>query len=141
MPARKPMRTYIQIKPQVKQRPRLGRRGRVYTPEKTLLHEAAIAQAWKKKFGRRKPLEGPVAVSIDFDKHGMWIEVSPTDHKSVLRGDIDNYMKAVLDALNGIAYLDDKQISVLSSTTTAQLWISQEEPDGTEKTDRTSPKR
>jgi crossover junction endodeoxyribonuclease RusA len=127
--ARKPMRTYIQIKPRVKQRPRLGRRGRVFTPEATLVHEAAIAEAWKKKFGRRKPLEGPVKVTVDFDKHGMWIEVAPTELESVLRGDIDNYMKAVLDALNGIAYVDDGQISVLESTTTGRLWISEGESE------------
>ena len=30
--------------------------------------------------------------------------------KSKLRGDIDNYAKAVLDALNKIAYKDDKQV-------------------------------
>ena len=30
--------------------------------------------------------------------------------KKRLRGDIDNYAKSVLDALNGVAYKDDKQI-------------------------------
>ncbi len=120
------MRMYMQLKPKVKQRPRMSRKGRVFTPAATLQHEAAIAEQWRKKFGRRKPLTGPVQVSVDFDKHGMWIEVAPTEHGSVLRGDIDNYMKAVLDALNGIAYVDDKQISVLLSTTTGYLWKSEE---------------
>lgn len=127
MTQRKPMRMYMQLKPKVKQRPRLGRRGRVFTPTATLQHEAEIAALWKKKFGRRKPLEGPVLVSVDFDKHGMWVEVAPTDLPSLMRGDIDNYLKAVLDALNGIAYVDDKQISVLLSTTTGHLWKTQEE--------------
>ena len=98
----------------------------MFTPTATLEHEAAIAALWKKKFGRRKPLEGPVKVSVDFDKHGMWVEVAPTDGVSVLRGDIDNYLKAVLDALNGIAYVDDKQISVLLSTTTGHLWKAED---------------
>lgn len=126
MTRRKPMRMYMQLKPKVKQRPRLGRRGRVFTPTATLEHEAEIARLWKKKFGRRKPLEGAVKVSVDFDKHGMWVEVAPTDGASVLRGDIDNYLKAVLDALNGIAYVDDKQISVLLSTTTGHLWKAED---------------
>lgn len=125
--SRKPMRMYMQLKPKVKQRPRMTRRGRVFTPAATLAHEADIAAQWRKKFGRRKPLEGPVQVSVDFDKHGMWLEVAPTELPSVLRGDIDNYMKAVLDALNGIAYVDDKQISVLLSTTTGHLWKPEEE--------------
>jgi Holliday junction resolvase RusA-like endonuclease len=30
--------------------------------------------------------------------------------KSKLTGDIDNYAKSILDALNGVAYADDKQI-------------------------------
>ena len=127
MTRRQPMRMYMQLKPKVKQRPRMTRRGRVFTPAATLEHEAKIAEMWRKKFGRRKPLEGPVLVSVDFDKHGMWVEVAPTDLPSLMRGDIDNYLKAVLDALNGIAYVDDKQISVLLSTTTGHLWKTQEE--------------
>jgi Holliday junction resolvase RusA-like endonuclease len=33
--------------------------------------------------------------------------------KSKLTSDIDNYAKAVLDALNGVAYTDDKQVVCL----------------------------
>jgi Holliday junction resolvase RusA-like endonuclease len=33
--------------------------------------------------------------------------------KSELRGDIDNYAKSVLDALNGVAFKDDKQVIIL----------------------------
>ena len=33
--------------------------------------------------------------------------------KSRLTGDIDNYAKSILDALNGVAYTDDKQIVCL----------------------------
>tara|TARA_R100001082_G_scaffold41463_1_gene22063 strand:+ start:2202 stop:2378 length:177 start_codon:yes stop_codon:yes gene_type:complete len=36
------------------------------------------------------------------------VEVSP------LRGDISNYVKGIEDALNGIAYDDDKQIHKLT---------------------------
>ena len=37
-------------------------------------------------------------------------ELDPNEEQSKLRGDIDNYAKAVLDALTTIAYADDKQI-------------------------------
>jgi Holliday junction resolvase RusA-like endonuclease len=30
--------------------------------------------------------------------------------ESKLRGDVDNYVKSLLDGLNGVAYDDDKQI-------------------------------
>ena len=112
------MEMYIQLQPRVKERPRLGRRGRVFTPERTTQAEAAIAKHWRRKFGRRKPLEGPVMLEIDFDKHGQWIKVSPIDEPHILRGDLDNYVKLVGDALNGVAYLDDKQISVVRCTST-----------------------
>jgi crossover junction endodeoxyribonuclease RusA len=36
------------------------------------------------------------------------------DWKSSLRGDIDNYVKSILDALNGVAWEDDKQIIELT---------------------------
>ncbi len=35
-----------------------------------------------------------------------------------LRGDIDNYLKFVMDALNGIYYVDDRQIKM------ASVWLS-----------------
>lgn len=115
---RKPMRMYVQLQPRVKERPRMTRRGRAYTPERTTLAEHAIAAAWKRKFGRRKPLEGPVRLEVDFDKKGQWITVTPIDDKNVLRGDLDNYVKLIGDALNGVAYLDDKQISEVRSSST-----------------------
>jgi Holliday junction resolvase RusA-like endonuclease len=30
--------------------------------------------------------------------------------ESKLRGDLDNYVKSLLDGLNGVAYEDDKQV-------------------------------
>ena len=38
----------------------------------------------------------------------------PDEPDSKLRGDVDNYIKSVSDALNGVAYEDDRQIHKLS---------------------------
>jgi Holliday junction resolvase RusA-like endonuclease len=43
------------------------------------------------------------------------ITITPLDpsHTSKLRGDTDNYLKLVCDALNGVAYPDDKAVMVI----------------------------
>ena len=47
-----------------------------------------------------KPISGPVAVFVDV-------------YRPRKRGDLDNLLKAVLDALNGVAYVDDDQVQQL----------------------------
>lgn len=96
----------IPQKPIAKGRPRLGRRGRVFTPQRTLDAEAAIAAAWDgPKF------DGPLKVEIEFGYDYMVVHVAKyPEGSSRLRGDVDNYIKTVLDGLNGVAWEDDKQV-------------------------------
>ena len=96
-------------RPQVKQRPRMTRRGRAYTPIKTHLAENVIGDGWNgPKF------EGPIYMVAKFDRNGTTVTVGKYDGEmSPLRGDIDNYVKLVMDGLNGIAYADDNQIMYL----------------------------
>lgn len=56
--------------------------------------------------------EGEIAVHIVVDTQGTAIIVERVDleTKSKLRGDIDNYIKTILDALNGVAWRDDSQV-------------------------------
>jgi Holliday junction resolvase RusA-like endonuclease len=56
--------------------------------------------------------EGEIAVHIVVDTQGTAIIVERVDleTKSKLRGDIDNYVKTILDALNGVAWRDDSQV-------------------------------
>lgn len=103
----------FRLKPKVKQRPRLGRRGRVFTPEQTLEFERAVASAYDGPMA-----EHPVDLTINLYKDRF--KVTITEHEdyppSKLRGDIDNYAKAILDGLNGVAYTDDKLVKRLLIT-------------------------
>ena len=97
------------IKPRSKQRPRSTRSGHTYTPKETREYEKLISKA----YSGVAFVEGPLEVELVFDNDKTTIvikELKPTKNPSKLRGDIDNYAKAILDALNGVAYTDDKQI-------------------------------
>jgi crossover junction endodeoxyribonuclease RusA len=48
--------------------------------------------------GSKPPMSGPIRIECT-----VWLSGGN-------RGDADNYLKAILDALNGIAWQDDKQV-------------------------------
>jgi crossover junction endodeoxyribonuclease RusA len=101
------------FKPKVKQRPRLGRRGRVFTPIQTLEFERAVREAWEGPCADK-----PVDITISLYKHKLRVTVTESKDptSSGLRGDIDNYAKSILDGLNGVAYVDDKLVKRLLVT-------------------------
>ena len=108
-PKTKPWSIMVGSKPVPKGRPRMTRRGRVFTPQTTLDAEAIIAEAW---VGPR--YEGLVELECVFTPEGTQVIVRPIDGTpSKLRGDIDNYVKLLMDGLNGVAWLDDKQVTVI----------------------------
>jgi crossover junction endodeoxyribonuclease RusA len=99
----------IESRPVPKGRPRLGRRGRVFTPIKTLEAEALINGHWKMSDGPQ--FEGPVFLHVELTPTSMEITVGEsTLETSKLRGDVDNYIKTIMDGLNGVAWTDDKQV-------------------------------
>lgn len=81
--------------PVSKERPRAGRRG-VYTPKKTVEAEALVQQAFRDS-GAVK-LEGNIVAYVTFYVGGSLLK------------DLDNMEKLVFDALNKLAYDDDRQI-------------------------------
>lgn len=104
------------IRPKSKGRPRMTRRGRAFTPKETVEYERSIANAYVGPMFA----DGLISMKLRFTKEGTelfmeQVELDPEAPKvkGRLTGDIDNYAKSVLDALNGVAYTDDKQIVCL----------------------------
>lgn len=85
----------------------LGRgASRTFTPKGTKDYEALVSYAARAAMRGRPPLDCPIDVTIEFTLTGdtaLW----PT---SAADGDGDNLEKAVLDALNGIVFVDDRQV-------------------------------
>ena len=104
-----------EFRAKAKQRPRMSRRGRAYTPKATHEFETRVATGWNK---RKKFKDKPVSVSIELGKDFFTVKVVEIDTEtpSALRGDIDNYVKSILDGLNGIAWDDDIQVRELKAT-------------------------
>jgi Holliday junction resolvase RusA-like endonuclease len=101
-----------------KARPRMNTRtGRAYTPTKTKNYEYFLRQWFIREYPNFKTIESRVKVTVIayFDipkstskkkqKQMLDCEIFPT-----VKPDTDNIAKSILDSLNGIAYLDDKQV-------------------------------
>lgn len=105
----------VDIMPKGKERPRVGNYGHIYTPPAQFEHERAIRSAWMAKYGIEPVSERcPVAVTISFSKTLPKSVREPRPW--IIKPDIDNLAKSVLDALNGVAYADDAQIVSLTVT-------------------------
>ena len=99
----------VSRKPKVKARPRHNKRGQVFTPKSTLEEEDHVAAAWSEQVG--EILSGPLEVYVAYSPSETILHVLPSPHGSrTLRGDLDNYVKLTLDALNGVAWGDDGQV-------------------------------
>lgn len=125
-------------------RPRIAKAGRkvwLHKPASDREREAVIADAYREAGGTMAPDGMPVAVTIR-TRRGVRSDMRKRDGDAqvdVEKPDADNIAKLVLDALNGVAYHDDSQVSVLLVIkdtrlrgATAETWIttSWEEPNG-----------
>ncbi len=103
---------------QAKQRPRLSK-GRVYTPQATVNYEGYVKWCYSDYANQIgwTPIENAIRAEIE-----VFMPVPKSDSKKkkelklsgkmrpTVKPDTDNIAKSVLDALNGVAYHDDKQI-------------------------------
>ena len=113
-------------KPEGKGRPRFARRGNfvtTYTDNKTKTYENKIRDIAMVAMGASKPLTTPLEAFI-YISYPVPAFYSKSRTKDCLEGmerptkkpDIDNVIKAFLDSMNGIIYVDDTQVVELHST-------------------------
>lgn len=124
-------------KPQGKQRPRFSRISKtVYTPTKTAKYEKQIAKAYTDSGGKCIPADCYVSVNVSafFPVPKSYSKKKREDClerrlRPDKKPDMDNILKVVLDALNEVAYEDDKQVVELIgrkyyTESDGYLWVS-----------------
>jgi Holliday junction resolvase RusA-like endonuclease len=85
--------------PATKSRPRFNRNGRAYKADADT--EAEARTGWQFRRAFRQPMVGNVAIGCVFFR---------PDRRQI---DVDNMLKHVCDAANGIAWVDDAQITAV----------------------------
>ena len=104
-------------------RPRFSKRSRAYKDKKDVEYERLIRECFLKEAKDIEPSERPIAIKIE--AHYKLAKNTPKYVREMLfyndfnyvpqsKPDLDNIAKSVLDALNGVAYIDDKQIYSLT---------------------------
>ena len=92
--------------------------GRTYTPKTTMEYEEKIRAAYLEKYGKDECPEGAaysVVIRAYFpipksDRKATRIKKEQNIIRPIIKPDLDNVGKVVLDGLNGVAFKDDKQV-------------------------------
>lgn len=105
-----------------KERPRVNMYTyRVYTPNKTKDYEFLVQQYFRMQYPKYETLKGRISINIiaylkipqstSKTKVQEMLEnkISPTK-----KPDVDNIAKSILDAMNGLVFEDDNQVSKIS---------------------------
>ena len=105
------------VDPKPKQRPRVNTKTRrAYTPEATRNYERFIRDLTKLQWGKSKSIEKPIKMDIVFHmKRPASVPPRKRKYPSV-RPDLDNLEKALIDAMQGIVFVDDSQIVTKTSS-------------------------
>lgn len=100
-----------------------ARHGKGNTYDTSRNKSAKLAAAWEAKsaMASHKPFKGPVKMRLSFMFE--WPASYPKKRKQMCHGnmkdtkpDLDNLVKLVKDALNGIVYDDDSQVCEITAT-------------------------
>lgn len=83
-------------------RPRFTRNGHAYIPARSRQWRDNLRIEAFKAMDGREPMTGEVSLVV-----GVYRRYAPSSPRF---GDVDNHLKQVADALNGICYVDDRQI-------------------------------
>lgn len=100
---------HIEGRPQAWQRAGRTKSGHSYTPAPTKNYEKLIRMSWRGPRLFAGAVKLTIAVQEDTKQNA---------------GDLDNYVKAVLDALNKVAFVDDRQVIAIE----AKMHRKQERP-------------
>ena len=100
----------VPIKPVAWTRPQFdSKTKRVYNTEKLTDYENQIALYAKAAMRGRPPFTGEVKLTAEFYRPKPKPRKGQKPQVSFI-GDVDRYLNAIMDALIGICYLDDRQV-------------------------------
>lgn len=119
------MQFVVEGEPVPKSRPRFAN-GRAYTPKRTKDYEQKVREAYTgDMYPAGIPLKMLITAYLAIPKSAT-VKVSDGMRKGhlrpVKRPDADNIAKSITDALNGVAYADDKQIVRLTVAKYYSIW-------------------
>lgn len=124
-----------------KGRPRFTRNGHAYTPEATASYQTLVKLEYERQVDAEPFAKGvPLVLTINA-MYAIPASTSKKQRQLMLSGaifptkkpDCDNIIKIIADALNGLAYYDDSQLSTVSVVKRydpmprVEVWISEED--------------
>jgi Holliday junction resolvase RusA-like endonuclease len=117
-----PVTVVVSGEPVAKGRPRITRKGFLYTPAHTRKFEAHGRLAAQLAMDGRPPIEGPVRLELlaELPIRASWSKKKQAraitgDVRPIGRPDLDNFVKSGLDSINEIVVRDDSQIVEVSA--------------------------